>query len=468
MRRLLLLVLSLSLFSSNLVFANEELEDQNLEDYFLLEAGTEWTYIATTKDSASGTSEKEMLNIVSEDCDQENCTTWDANGSKTNLVVSSDGRMVTMDGEEFFSLDPFESTLGISIETNTCTTEFIEEYEILYFKRPTLKMSCTSSEETETDSMNVSIEIYMMKGVGMVKEVFGFEIGENLMSMSASLFETTVLPEGPFPDVAETSPNYEAISYLYEEGIIDGYEDGTFQGENSINRAELLKLLIEGQGITPDEETYANCFTDVGTDWYAKYVCYAKKQGWVEGYADGSFLPGATVNKVEALKMLLNSQGVIIETPNESPYTDVAVTEWFAPYVTTAFDLGLLEESGESFSPAGLKDREGVAENLYRLLLSIQAQVENASGAMAEASCLLFDEEVPFEDLENLILDIMVNYGYEVPGDIDVFIEASMDFPAHDQLTTQLESDLDEFCGSILEDADVDISDLAESMTAGD
>lgn len=382
MRRLLLFVLMLSLFPSNLALASDELDTQNLADYFLFEEGTEWTYIASTgRDEETGMSTKEMLHFVATYCSEENCFAWDVDDEITDFELSDDGRTVSVDGNPFFSLDPFEATGGIlSFDgTSLCSTEYIDAYEIQDFKRPTLKMTCTqSSTYTDYEGVEYStfarLEFYAMKGVGLVKMVMQVEMGIIQIDADLVLHETSILHAGPFPDVPESSPNYEAISYLYEEGIIDGYEDGTFQGENSINRAELLKLLIEGQGVTPDEETYANCFTDVGTDWYAKYVCYAKEQGWVEGYEDGTFLPEATVNKVEALKMLLNSQGVIIETPNESPYSDVAVTDWFAPYVATAYELGLLEEDGTRFGPAGLKDREGVAENLYRLLLTVQVE----------------------------------------------------------------------------------------------
>lgn len=34
--------------------------------------------------------------------------------------------------------------------------------------------------------------------------------------------------------------------------------------------------------------------------------------------------------------MLLNSQEIDVETPEEDPFTDVAMNDWFAPYVATA------------------------------------------------------------------------------------------------------------------------------------
>ena len=77
------------------------------------------------------------------------------------------------------------------------------------------------------------------------------------------------------------------------------------------------------------------------------------------------------MNKVEALKMLLNSQEIDAETPDEKPFTDVAVEDWFAPYVAAAQELGLLEETGYSFSPDSNRSRAGIAEELYRLLTQL-------------------------------------------------------------------------------------------------
>ncbi len=171
-----------------------------------------------------------------------------------------------------------------------------------------------------------------------------------------------------FSDLEANNINFNAIIYLYKNGIVSGYEDGTFKPNAMINRAELLKILVEGKDINPDQTIYSNCFPDVTDDWYAKYVCYAKQEGWVSGYPDGTFRPASTVNKVEALKMLLNSQSTELVGTYQTKFEDVDTAEWFAPYVFTAESLGLLEESSGDFLPNGEMKRAGISENLYRLL----------------------------------------------------------------------------------------------------
>lgn len=165
--------------------------------------------------------------------------------------------------------------------------------------------------------------------------------------------------------------NETAIQYLYDAGIIQGYPDGTFQPERTVNRAELLKILIGGKGITPTVEEYNNCFPDVTNDWFAPFVCYAKEQGWVEGYPDNTFKPGNEVNKVESIKMLIESQeytipGVLTPAPL---FDDVSKDDWFAIYIAGAKDFGLLEETSGNYNPADYKTRASISENIYRAMI---------------------------------------------------------------------------------------------------
>ncbi|MBD3330787.1 hypothetical protein GF354_04635 [Candidatus Peregrinibacteria bacterium] len=166
--------------------------------------------------------------------------------------------------------------------------------------------------------------------------------------------------------------NETAIQYLYDNGVISGYPDGSFRPDSVVNRAELLKILVGGTGVTPSVSQYNNCFPDVKDDWYAPFVCYAKSEGWVDGYPDGTFKPEQYVNKVEAIKMVVNSQEYYV--PNTVSgydtvlFDDIDMNEWYAPYLHTASQRGLLEEEG-SFSPEALMRRGQISENIYRAMI---------------------------------------------------------------------------------------------------
>lgn len=100
----------------------------------------------------------------------------------------------------------------------------------------------------------------------------------------------------------------EPIWYVYNKGIVGGYEDGSYKPDKTINRAELLKIIVEAAYDDSDFAGYADqsCFTDVEAGlWYTPYICFAKSEGIVEGYQDGSFKPAQEIIFVEALKIVM-------------------------------------------------------------------------------------------------------------------------------------------------------------------
>lgn len=105
-----------------------------------------------------------------------------------------------------------------------------------------------------------------------------------------------------FSDVSTSHPNSDAIQGLQEKGVINGYADGSFKPDATINRAEFLKIVLEARGFDPSVQT--NCFPDVRDEWFAKYICYGKKESIISGYPDGTYKPEQEVSFVEAGKIL--------------------------------------------------------------------------------------------------------------------------------------------------------------------
>lgn len=201
-----------------------------------------------------------------------------------------------------------------------------------------------------------------------------------------------------FTDLAFGHKNAEAIRFLQDTNVIGGYADGTFKPGNNVNRAELAKILVEAQGITPDADEYNNCFPDVTDEWFAPYVCYAKEMEWVSGYPDGTFRPEKTVLKVEAIKMVINSQGFENELAecNAKAFSDTEENAWYSRFLCVAKEKGLLEEDENgNYVPAEGMTRGGVAENIYRSIMirklnhnafsdEIKSQVEEVKNTFKE------------------------------------------------------------------------------------
>ncbi len=129
-----------------------------------------------------------------------------------------------------------------------------------------------------------------------------------------------------FVDISNQHENFEAIEYVREKGIVQGYEDGSYQSDKKINRAEFTKIIIKA---TFSDAEINNCdsrlwgFPDVNrSEWFAPYVCMAKKQNIIQGYDDGNFKPGENINFVEAAKILVKTFGLPTQEYNKYWYTD--------------------------------------------------------------------------------------------------------------------------------------------------
>ena len=175
-----------------------------------------------------------------------------------------------------------------------------------------------------------------------------------------------------FLDVDSGHPHYTAIQYLYENGTIQGYPDHTFRPQQPVNRAEALKVILLGSSILVPEIQSQEIFPDVVHGmWYAKYVAKAKNLKIVSGYGDtGLFRPGNTVNLAEILKMLLETNNININAfiPAKNPYADVPRDAWFAPYFEYAQKAGLVDQkSTGNVNPATPINRAMLAELMYRL-----------------------------------------------------------------------------------------------------
>ncbi len=173
-----------------------------------------------------------------------------------------------------------------------------------------------------------------------------------------------------FSDVPENSEHYAAVEYLKAKSVISGYPDGTFQPDRDINRAEALKILLLGTA-TPLDSTQAIAFPDVQTtDWFYQYVRKAYELKIAEGYADGTFKPDSTINLAESLKVILLSfKATIPASVTTDPYPDVAASDWYSTYAQYSKDKSVVEpqDDGKLHGERQMTRAE-FAEIVYRLM----------------------------------------------------------------------------------------------------
>ena len=66
-----------------------------------------------------------------------------------------------------------------------------------------------------------------------------------IFAATAVLGVTTAFAANPFSDVTPDSWAYQAVSQLANAGIVNGYPDGTFKGQNNITRYEMAQMVAK-------------------------------------------------------------------------------------------------------------------------------------------------------------------------------------------------------------------------------
>lgn len=107
-----------------------------------------------------------------------------------------------------------------------------------------------------------------------------------------------------FSDVPYGSVYYQFVETAFYHHIIAGYSDGTFRPGEPITRAQVTKLVVLAKGwslISPAQPD----FTDVTTAYWAySFIETAFLQGVISGYQDGTFQPNDLVNRAQFSKIL--------------------------------------------------------------------------------------------------------------------------------------------------------------------
>jgi hypothetical protein len=187
-----------------------------------------------------------------------------------------------------------------------------------------------------------------------------------LHAFSASLLLTAFLPAPfavsaqelqdklpqTFADLPPAHPAYTAVEFLVTNGVIKGYDDGTFRPENPVNRAEALKLILTPH-LTTEELLQAaqspSPFSDIVPPiWYHPYAVAAIARGIIDGPPDKERFYGSHgVILAEFLKMLQLSFGIDpagdfgdIRVPLAE---DVSNPEaWYYPYMRYALASSMI------------------------------------------------------------------------------------------------------------------------------
>jgi hypothetical protein len=122
--------------------------------------------------------------------------------------------------------------------------------------------------------------------------------------------------ERSFPDVKPGAWYAAEIAKAYQAGIISGDNKGNMSPEAVISRQEAVVILTRAFSLTGDHIDAALKYADVNqiAEWALGAVGTMTKRGYVTGRPGNLFAPKANLSRAEAVKMIDNVVGELINT----------------------------------------------------------------------------------------------------------------------------------------------------------
>ena len=162
-------------------------------------------------------------------------------------------------------------------------------------------------------------------------------------------------PDFPFTDVSVNAWYYEAVKYVYENGIMNGMDRYSFQPNGTLTRAMVWTMLARLDGVD----------TEGGANWYAK----AQEWATATGVSDGEN-PTGEVTREQLITMLWRYAGSPTYTADLSGYVDTAdISSWAGQAMCWAVATGVIEgDENSALTPKASTTRAQAAAMLMRAI----------------------------------------------------------------------------------------------------
>lgn len=199
---------------------------------------------------------------------------------------------------------------------------------------------------------------------------YSFTMPAQAVTVAATFANANALKMA-FTDVADGAWYYDAVKYVYENGIMSGTSDTIFNPNGKLTRAMLAQILYNHAG---KPEAAASKYSDVAAGtWYSAAVGWAAEKGIVTGYSDGTFKPNDSVTREQLAAMLYRYAGSPAATGSLDSFTDASSASVYAQdALKWAVSSGIISGNGSAttLDPKGTASRAQVAVMLMRYLES--------------------------------------------------------------------------------------------------
>lgn len=199
------------------------------------------------------------------------------------------------------------------------------------------------------------------------------------VAMIVTMIPTTALAagSGPFTDVKAGDWCFDAVQYVYENGLMNGTSSTQFSPNRVTSRGMIVTILHRLDG-TPAAGGFYR-FEDVAAGSYCEdAVAWGAENGIVGGYGNGKFGPGSPITREQLAAILyryVGYKGLSAEAAedNLAGFPDVArVSGYAVSALNWAVGAGLINGTADgTLNPQGSATRAQVAVILYRFCVNI-------------------------------------------------------------------------------------------------
>lgn len=187
-----------------------------------------------------------------------------------------------------------------------------------------------------------------------------------------------------FNDLPSDHWAYEAVEYLFEQGVVVGYPDGSYKADNNVTRAEFSSMVDSALRLRERAVEATKEYKDV-PDWYWAYrdIQIASFFGLVVGTPDGYFYPFNNVSRVEVISVVMNSLNTEEISQAQAmeilaKYPDASeVPAWGLQKTAKAVTMGLMYNTPgheHTLEPNRPATRGEVAMFIYNMMEQVKIQ----------------------------------------------------------------------------------------------
>ncbi|MEE0434554.1 MAG: 5'-nucleotidase C-terminal domain-containing protein [Peptococcaceae bacterium] len=219
-------------------------------------------------------------------------------------------------------------------------------------------------DETMVDS-EVLIDYVQQNLGGVIGDAYADLYGQGRIHITEESVPEEPSGDLPFNDVAESDWFYGAVKYAYDNNLMNGVTADQFAPQTNLTRAMMAAVLANLENGTASGDAH---FSDVADDaWYADAVNWAAENGIVNGYEDGTYRPNDNLTREQMAAMLHNYAAYkgydLSATDDLSTFADAdQVSSWAHNVVCWAVGADLLHGTGDGIlNPGGTATRAEVA-----------------------------------------------------------------------------------------------------------